>query len=129
MRLSRQLISSRHFAPGHLEGALTAENLLIEFEGGLASAVEINIWTYLHAELLLDSKTFVATNRFAIRGTSPTVREGSLRHNSEPFLNGPGQCPQISTARWLVVSDQITPAHRLALTSRYQSFSFAAWLS
>src|SRR5258706_3054882 len=127
MRLSRQLISARHFAPGHLECDLTAEKLLIEFEGGLALAVEINIWTYLHAEVLRDSKTCVATNRFAIRGTSPTVGEGSL--SSEPSLNGPGQCPQISTARWLVVSDQITPAHRLALTSRYQSFSFAAWLS
>src|SRR6266403_4719736 len=102
MRLSRQLISARHFAPGHLECDLTAEKLLIEFEGGLALAVEINIWTYLHAELLLDSKTSVATNRFAIRGTSPTVREGSLRHNSQPSLTGGANPPNlVQRAGWL----------------------------
>src|SRR5258706_8139496 len=112
MRLSRQLISARHFAPGHLECDLTAENLLIEFEGGLALAVEINIWTYLHAELLLNSKMCVATNRVATRGTSPTVREGSLKAHLAALPNGPGQCPPINTARWLVVFDQITPAHR-----------------
>src|SRR6267142_2317434 len=105
MRLSRQLISARHFAPGHLECDLTAEHLLIEFESGLALAVEINIWTYLHAELLVDSETYVATNRVATRGASPTVREGSLKAHLAAPLTGRANAPQlIQRAGWLCLT-------------------------
>src|SRR5260221_4845999 len=48
MGFRRELIRARHFAPGHLEGYLAAENLLVEFECGLALAVEVYIWIQLH---------------------------------------------------------------------------------
>jgi hypothetical protein len=53
VRFSGKFISTRHFTPGHLKGSFATQHLFVKLEGGLALAVETEIWIDLHVVFLV----------------------------------------------------------------------------